>query len=96
MQILEHGQEQEQTLLFFPCTAEPVWAFPPERFTLPGHDPVKEYDTMEVYLKTYSDRTIHNVFCRATITPCRSRVILWLSPPARCRGTTKKRRGCKR
>lgn len=62
MQILEHGQEQEQTLLFFPCTAEPVWAFPPERFTLPGHDPVKEYDTMEVYLKTYSDRTIHNVF----------------------------------
>lgn len=62
MQILEHGQEQEQTLLFFPCTAEPVWAFPPERFTLPGHDPAKEYDTMEVYLKTYSDRTIHNVF----------------------------------
>ena len=181
MQILEHGQEQEQTLLFFPCTAEPVWAFtdtiallsqkwhvfqvvfdghqpeypgdftsveqtvdevtaylknhgvvrldaaygcslggacltrflalveipvdraiidggitpcqlpypvrklilardilsfkliansrkileaafPPERFTLPGHDPVKEYDAMEVYLKTYSDRTIHNVF----------------------------------
>ena len=35
-------------------------AFPPERFTLPGHDPVKEYYTMEVYLKTYSDRTIHN------------------------------------
>ena len=32
MQILEHGQEQEQTLLFFSCTAEPVWAFPPERF----------------------------------------------------------------
>lgn len=179
MQILEHGQEQEQTLLFFPCTAEPVWAFtdtiallsqkwhvfqvvfdghqpeylgdftsveqavdevtaylknhgvvrldaaygcslggacltrflalveipvdraiidggitpyqlpypvrklilardilsfklvansrkileaafPPERFTLPGHDPVKEYDAMEVYLKTYSNRTIHN------------------------------------
>lgn len=27
MQILEHGQKQEQTLLFFPCTAEPVWAF---------------------------------------------------------------------
>ena len=52
MQILEHGQEQEQTLLFFPCTAEPVWAFPPERFTLRGHDPVKEYDTMEVCLKT--------------------------------------------
>ena len=27
MVILEHGQEQERTLLFFPCTAEPVWAF---------------------------------------------------------------------
>ena len=181
MHILEHGQEQERTLLFFPCTAEPVWvfedtiallaqkwhvfqvifdghqpeytgdftsveqtvdevtaylknrgfakldaaygcslggacltrmlalgelpvrraiidggitpyqlpypvrkmllardilffkiaansrkileaAFPPERFTLPGHDPVKEYDAMERYLKTYSDRTIRNVF----------------------------------
>ena len=37
-------------------------AFPPERFTPPGHDPVKEYDAMEAYLKTYSNRTIHNVF----------------------------------
>ena len=37
-------------------------AFPPERFTIPGHDPVKEYDAMEAYLKTYSDRTIHNAF----------------------------------
>ena len=37
-------------------------AFPPERFTLPGHDPVKEYDAIEAYLKTYSDRTIRNVF----------------------------------
>ena len=27
MQILEHGQEHQQTLLFFPCTAEPIWAF---------------------------------------------------------------------
>lgn len=27
MQILEHGQENERTLLFFPCTAEPVWVF---------------------------------------------------------------------
>ena len=27
MQILEHGQAQDRTLLFFPCTAEPVWAF---------------------------------------------------------------------
>lgn len=37
-------------------------AFPPERFTLPGHDPVKEYDAIERYLKTYSDRTIRNIF----------------------------------
>ena len=37
-------------------------AFPPERFTLPGHDSVKEYDAMERYLKTYSDLTIRNVF----------------------------------
>ena len=181
MQILEHGQEQAQTLLFFPCTAEPVWAFsdaiallsrrwhvfqvvfdghqpeypgdftsveqtvdevtgylkahgvtrldaaygcslggacltrllalgeipvdraiidggitpyqlpypvrrlllardvlgfkivansrrvleaafPPERFTLPGRDSAKEYDAIARYLKTYSDRTIRNVF----------------------------------
>lgn len=27
MQIWEHGQEHERTLLFLPCTAEPVWAF---------------------------------------------------------------------
>lgn len=27
MQILEHGQENQMLLLFFPCTAEPVWAF---------------------------------------------------------------------
>ena len=37
-------------------------AFPPERFTLPGHDPVEEYDAIEAYLKTYSTRTIRNVF----------------------------------
>ena len=37
-------------------------AFPPERFTLPGHDPVEEYDAIERYLKTYSARTIRNVF----------------------------------
>ncbi len=37
-------------------------AFPPERFTLPGRDPVKEYDAIERYLKTYSDRTIRNIF----------------------------------
>ena len=27
MHILEHGQGREKTLLFLPCTAEPVWAF---------------------------------------------------------------------
>ena len=27
MRILEHGQGREKTLLFLPCTAEPVWAF---------------------------------------------------------------------
>lgn len=27
MQILERGEEHGRTLLFFPCTAEPVWAF---------------------------------------------------------------------
>ena len=37
-------------------------AFPPEKYTLPGHDPVKEYDDMERYLKSYSNRTIRNIF----------------------------------
>ena len=37
-------------------------AFPPERFTLPGHDPKKEYDAIEAYLKTYSDETIRYIF----------------------------------
>lgn len=36
--------------------------YPPERFTLPGHDPVKEYDALEAYLRTYSNRTIRNIF----------------------------------
>ena len=40
-------------------------AFPPERFTPAGHDPQKEYDAMEVYLKTFSNRTIRNVFWSA-------------------------------
>ena len=40
-------------------------AFPPERFTLPGHDSVKEYDAIAAYLKTYSDRTIRNIFWSA-------------------------------
>lgn len=40
-------------------------AFPPERFTLPGHDPIKEYNAIEAYLKTYSNRTIRNIFWSA-------------------------------
>ena len=40
-------------------------AFPPERFTTAGHAPKKEYDAMEAYLKTFSDRTIRNVFWSA-------------------------------
>lgn len=27
MPIWERGKENERSLLFFPCTAEPVWAF---------------------------------------------------------------------
>lgn len=37
-------------------------AFPPERFTLPGHDPKAEYDALQAYLRTYSRRTVRNVF----------------------------------
>ena len=37
-------------------------AFPPEKFTLPGRDAAEEYDALERYLKTYSDRTIRNIF----------------------------------
>ncbi len=37
-------------------------AFPPERFTLPGRDAAEEYDALERYLKTYSDRTIRSIF----------------------------------
>ena len=40
-------------------------AFPPERFTPPGHDSRKEYDAMERYLKTFSNWTIRNIFWSA-------------------------------
>lgn len=40
-------------------------AYPPEKYTLPGHDPVKEYDAMEQSLKSYSSRTIRNIFWSA-------------------------------
>ena len=37
-------------------------AFPPQRFTRPGRDPKQEYDAIEAYLKTYSNKTIRNIF----------------------------------
>ena len=40
-------------------------AYPPERWTLPGRDPVKEYDALAAYLKTYSKHTIRNIFWSA-------------------------------
>ena len=39
--------------------------YPPERWTLPGRDPVKEYDVLETYLKTYSKRTVRSIFWSA-------------------------------
>ena len=39
--------------------------YPPERWTLPGRDSVKEYEALAVYLKTYSNRTIRNIFWSA-------------------------------
>lgn len=40
-------------------------AYPPEHWTLPGRDPVKEYDALTAYLKTFSKRTIRNIFWSA-------------------------------
>ena len=39
--------------------------FPPERFTLPGHDAKKEYRDIQQYLKGYSNRTVWNIFWSA-------------------------------
>ena len=39
--------------------------YPPERWTLPGSDSAKEYDALTAYLKTYSNRTIYNIFWSA-------------------------------
>ena len=39
--------------------------FPPERFTLPGHDAKKEYREIQQYLKSYSNKTIWNIFWSA-------------------------------
>ena len=40
-------------------------AYPPDRWTLPGRDPVREYDALAAHLKTYSKRTIRNIFWSA-------------------------------
>ena len=40
-------------------------AYPPERWTLPGRDPAQEYDALAAYLKTYSAKTIRNIFWSA-------------------------------
>lgn len=40
-------------------------AYLPERWTLPGRDPAKEYDALTAYLRTYSGRTIRNIFWSA-------------------------------
>ncbi len=39
--------------------------YPPERWTLPGRNPEKEYDALAAYLKTYSKRTVRNIFWSA-------------------------------
>ncbi|MBO6159162.1 MAG: alpha/beta hydrolase [Firmicutes bacterium] len=39
--------------------------FPPDRFTLPGHDAKKEYREIQQYLKGYSNKTIWNIFWSA-------------------------------
>lgn len=40
-------------------------AYPPERWTLPDRDPVREYDALAAYLKTYSGRTVRRIFWSA-------------------------------
>ncbi len=59
-------------------------AYPPERWTLPGRDSAEEYDKLTAYLKTYSGRTVRNIFWSAnnyalppkpTETGCR--IIYW-------------------
>lgn len=44
-------------------------AYPPERWTLPGRDPVQEYDALSAYLRTYSNRSIRNIFWSANNDP---------------------------
>ena len=59
-------------------------AYPPVRWTLPGRDSVEEYDALMVYLKTYSNRTIRNIFWSANnytlpLKPAASgtRIVYW-------------------
>lgn len=59
-------------------------AFPPERFTLPGHDSKQEYDAIAAYLKTYSNQTIQNVFWSGnnyalphTPAPIDTKIVYW-------------------
>lgn len=40
-------------------------AYPPQRWTLPGRDPAEEYDALAAYLKTYSARSVRNIFWSA-------------------------------
>ena len=40
-------------------------AAPPEKYTAEGNDPKEEYDALMEFYKTYSDRTIRNVFWSA-------------------------------
>lgn len=58
--------------------------YPPERWTLPGRDPVKEYDALSAYLQHYSSRTVRNIFWSANNyalppEPCKSdcRIVYW-------------------
>ncbi len=40
-------------------------AAPPEKFTSEGSDPKEEYDALMEFYKTYSGRTVSNVFWSA-------------------------------
>lgn len=58
--------------------------YPPERWTLPGWNSREEYDALMSYLKTYSNKTIRNIFWSANnyslpIKPAETncRIIYW-------------------
>ena len=59
--------------------------FPPERFTLPGHDAKQEYKQIQQYLKGYSNKTIWNIFWSAnnyevpdTVPDIKTRIQFWV------------------